>query len=299
MKSTINNLVTEQRNSKTVNIDQKSAIEIVSLINAEDRGVAEAIQAIVPDIAKAADLITEALKSGGRLFFIGAGTSGRLGILEASECPPTFGISHDTVQAIMAGGNEAIHKAVEGAEDDAEMGAEDVGKYGIGPQDVLIGICASGRTPYVIGAIKRAGEIGAKVIGLSNNPNSVMREFVLIMLEAVVGPEVVTGSTRMKAGSAQKMVLNMLTTTTFIQLGKVYDNLMVDMTPTNEKLVTRAKRLIQLATGAADAIVDQTFISSEGHVKTAIVMILARVDRERATLLLEQSNGYIRKALGQ
>jgi N-acetylmuramic acid 6-phosphate etherase len=299
MKSTINNLVTEQRNSKTVNIDQKSAIEIISLINAEDRGVAEAIQAIVPDIAKAADLITEALKSGGRLFFIGAGTSGRLGILEASECPPTFGISHDTVQAIMAGGNEAIHKAVEGTEDDAEMGAEDVGKYGIGPQDVLIGICASGRTPYVIGAIKRAGEIGAKVIGLSNNPNSVMREFVLIMLEAVVGPEVVTGSTRMKAGSAQKMVLNMLTTTTFIQLGKVYDNLMVDMTPTNEKLVTRAKRLIQLATGAADALVDQTFISSEGHVKTAIVMILARVDRERAILLLEQSNGYIRKALGQ
>jgi N-acetylmuramic acid 6-phosphate etherase len=299
MKSTINNLVTEQRNSKTVNIDQKSTIEIVSLINAEDRSVAEAIQAIVPDIAKAADLITAAMKSGGRLFFIGAGTSGRLGILEASECPPTFGISHDIVQAIMAGGNEAIHKAVEGAEDDAEMGAEDVGKFGIGPQDVLIGISASGRTPYVIGAIKRAGEIGAKVIGLSNNPNSVMREFVQIMLEAVVGPEVVTGSTRMKAGSAQKMVLNMLTTTTFIQLGKVYDNLMVDMTPTNEKLETRAKRLIQLATGAADSHVDQTFISSEGHVKTAIVMILARVDRERATLLLEQSNGYIRKALGQ
>lgn len=211
--------------------------------------------------------------------------------------PPTFGISPEFVQAIMAGGYGAVHKAVEGAEDNEQMGAADIDRSGLRPQDVLVGICASGRTPYVIGGMKRARQLGAKAIGLANNPNSPMREHASIMLEAVAGPEVITGSTRMKAGTAQKMVLNMLTTTCFIQLGKVYDNLMVDLQPTNEKLVTRAKRLIRLATGADDEVVDRTFDSAEGQVKTAIVMIMAGVDRERASALLEQSGGYIRKAL--
>jgi len=225
------------------------------------------------------------------LFYFGAGTSGRLGILDASECPPTFGTPPDLVQGVIAGGDRAIREAVEGAEDNEALGASDVDRRGVTAGDVVCGIAASGRTPYVLGAMRRAREVGASVIGICNNERTPMRAIAGITIEAVAGPEVILGSTRMKAGTAQKLILNMLTTASMIRLGKVYDNLMVDLQPSNGKLVHRAKRMIRMATGADDTQVEAAYTAAGGHVKTAIVILLAGVNAERAKRLLEEAGG--------
>jgi N-acetylmuramic acid 6-phosphate etherase len=297
MNNLLNELTTEQVNSRTRNIDRLSTEEIVRLINEEDRQIADKIQELTPVIAKAADHIINSFRRGGRLLYIGAGTSGRLGILDASECPPTYGTDPSMVQGIIAGGDKAIKDPVEGAEDSPAAGAADIDAANVGPADTVVGIAASGRTPYVLGAMKRARELGAKVIGLCNNYGTPMHEQADLLIEAVVGPEVVLGSTRMKAGTAQKLILNMLTTTSMIRMGKVYDNLMVDLNPSNGKLIHRAKRIIGLATDASEAAIEQAYEQAEGHVKTAIVMLLASVDRQTADRLLEQTNGFVREAV--
>jgi len=297
MDHTIKKLTTEQRNENTRHIDQKSTVEILQLINSEDSKIPAVIASSLSEIAQATDAIVAGFKQGGRLLYFGAGTSGRLGILDASECPPTYGTDPELVQGIIAGGKEAIQRAVEGAEDNEELGISDINQLQVGSSDVVVGIAASGRTPYVLGAMQRAKELGATVVGIANNADSPMKEIASIMIEAVVGPEVVLGSTRMKSGTAQKMILNMLTTASMIKSGKVYDNLMVDLLPSNHKLVIRAKRLIEIATGADENVVEKAYEESRGHVKTAIVMILADVSSEEATELLEASSGFVRDAI--
>ncbi|WP_409343876.1 N-acetylmuramic acid 6-phosphate etherase [Paenibacillus sp. MBLB4367] len=297
MYNLLDELTTEQVNPRSRNIDRLSTEEIIRLINEEDRQIAVKIQELAPEIAKAADFILQSFQKGGRLLYIGAGTSGRLGILDASECPPTYGTDPSMVQGVIAGGDRAIKDPVEGAEDNPKEGAGDIDALGVGPDDTVVGIAASGRTPYVIGAMKRARELGATVIGLCNNSGTPMRDCADHMIEAVVGPEVVLGSTRMKAGTAQKLILNMLTTTAMIRMGKVYDNLMVDLNPSNAKLVHRAKRIIGLATDATDTAIEEAYQQADGHVKTAIVMLLANVDRHNADKLLTRSNGFVREAV--
>lgn len=297
MSNLLNELTTEQANERTKEIDRLPTEDIVKLINQEDRLIAEALRQLTPQIAAAADLIIQSFRSGGRLLYVGAGTSGRLGILDASECPPTFGTDPSLVVGIIAGGFAAVKTAVEGAEDNVELGASDMDEHGVGPNDTVVGIAASGRTPYVLGAMKRAKALGASVVGLCNNHHTPMVDIADLMIEAVVGPEVILGSTRMKAGTAQKLVLNTLTTTAMIRIGKVYGNLMVDLQPSNEKLVYRAKRIIGMATQAPQDKIDEAYRLSNGHVKTAIVMILAGVDKDGAAELLEKSGGFVRGAV--
>ncbi|MGF9913621.1 N-acetylmuramic acid 6-phosphate etherase [Paenibacillus ehimensis] len=297
MFNLLNELTTEQRNPNTTQIDRLSSEEIVRLIHAEDRLVTEAVGRILPQVAQAVDRIVAAFQRQGRLFYIGAGTSGRLGILDASECPPTYGTDPSMVQGIIAGGFQAVKDPVEGAEDSEELGAKDIDEHGVTDRDVVVGIAASGRTPYVLGAMKRAKEKQATVIGLCNNEHTPMTGIADLMLEAVAGPEVVLGSTRMKSGTAQKLILNMLTTASMIRIGKVYENLMVDVLPSNEKLVYRAKRIIGMATGAPEDVIHEAYTASGRHVKTAIVMILAKTDRDGARELLERSGGFVRQAV--
>ncbi|MFC4601793.1 N-acetylmuramic acid 6-phosphate etherase [Cohnella hongkongensis] len=297
MDDSLNLLTTEQRNPNTRRIDRQSSEQILRMINDEDRRIAEVVRGCIPQIAAATDLIVDAFRNGGRLFYFGAGTSGRLGILDASECPPTFGTDPSMVQGIIAGGPQAIKEAVEGAEDSADIGAGDVDAHGVTPRDVVVGIAASGRTPYVLGAMQRARDIGAKVVGLSNNAGSPMRLLADPMIEAVVGAEAILGSTRMKAGTAQKLILNMLTTASMIRIGKVYDNLMVDLQPSNAKLVHRSKRIIKMVTNVEDERVEKAFAESGGHVKTAIVMLMTGSDALRAKDLLEQAQGFVATAI--
>ncbi|MBO9605614.1 MAG: N-acetylmuramic acid 6-phosphate etherase [Paenibacillaceae bacterium] len=297
MNDIIDLLTTEQRNDHTLHIDAQSTEQIMRLINDEDRLVADIVQACIPQIAQAADLIIASFRRQGRLFYFGAGTSGRLGILDASECPPTFGTDPKMVQGVIAGGLQAIHEAVEGAEDSAALGAADVDNNGVTARDVVVGIAASGRTPYVLGAMERARALGASVVGVSNNAGTPMSGFADVMIEAVVGPEAIMGSTRMKAGTAQKLILNMLTTGSMIRMGKVYGNLMVDLQPSNEKLVIRSKRIAKLATGAADEAVEAALEAADGHVKTAIVMLLSGTGATEARELLQQSQGFVVKAV--
>lgn len=296
MKEGITHLTTEQVNEATAEIDRASTIRILQLMNAEDRIVPEAVGSAIPQIAAAIDRIVSCFRNQGRLIYFGAGTSGRLGILDASECPPTYGTPPELVQGVIAGGPEALLRSVEGAEDDQEQGRQDAEMH-VRPRDVVVGIAASGRTPYVLGAMQRARELGATVIGLCNNAGSPMTEWAHQMIEVIVGPEAIMGSTRLKAGTAQKLVLNMLTTASMIQLGKVYGNLMVDLQPSNDKLVQRSKRIIQLATGAPDEQIEAAFTAAGGHVKTAIVMILAAADYDRAQQLLNHSGGFVRQAV--
>ncbi|MCM3784594.1 N-acetylmuramic acid 6-phosphate etherase [Neobacillus mesonae] len=293
----LNRLITEQPNPKTENIDQLESIEIMTLINDEDQQIAQVIRPLIPDIAKVADRIVESFEQGGRLFYVGAGTSGRIGILDASECPPTYGTDPSLVQGLIAGGFEAVRTPVEGAEDSEQLGQEDIISHQIGPHDVVIGIAASGRTPYVIGAMKEARKQGAYVVGLCNNPHSAMKPHADCTIEAVTGPEVIMGSTRMKSGSAQKLILNMLTTTAMIRSGKVYRNLMIDLNPSNKKLIHRAKRIIELATGASEEQIDFAYSEADGHVKTAIVMIMTGSNVDEARKLLVSSKGFVRKAI--
>ena len=284
---------TEQRNEASGDIDSKSALEIVTIINNEDKKVPAAVSKILPEIAALVDDIVLAFKRGGRLFYIGAGTSGRLGVLDASECPPTYGVEPEMVQGLIAGGREALTKSIESAEDRAEEGVRELKALGFNDRDVLVGITASGQAPYVLGALEYARGIGAVTGAISCNANSKTFEYAAHRLYVDVGPEVVTGSTRMKSGTAQKLVLNMLSTASMIRLGKVYKNLMVDLKPVNHKLILRSIRLIRQVTGCSEEKAQSALEASKKQPKTAIVMVLLGVDREEAMRLLEKANGHI------
>ncbi|WP_241607392.1 N-acetylmuramic acid 6-phosphate etherase [Rosenbergiella australiborealis] len=297
MSINLHRLVTEGRNVASENIDQLSTEEMLKVINDEDKKVALAVEAILPQIAQAVEAITTAFANGGRLLYCGAGTSGRLGILDASECPPTFGTPPDQVIGVIAGGHKAILQAVENAEDNMDKGAEDLRTLGLGENDVLVGIAASGRTPYVLGALDWAKQSGAVTIALSCNPESEMASRADIALSVIVGPEVVTGSSRMKAGTAQKMVLNMLTTGAMIRSGKVFGNLMVDVEATNLKLIQRQRNIVIEATGCQPEQAQAALTACGGHCKTAIVMILAEISAEQAVARLAKYKGFIRAAL--
>lgn len=290
-------LTTEQVNDKTKIIDQLTTSEIVGLMNEEDKTVALAVEAILPDITASIDCIYETLKTGGRLFYVGAGTSGRLGVLDASECPPTFRTPPELVHAIIAGGNGAMFLAVEGAEDNEEQGGADLRDAGFTSRDVVVGIAASGRTPYVIGALKYARDLGAKAIALSCNEGARISQVADYKMEVVVGPEILTGSTRLKSATAHKMILNMITTTTMIKLGKVYQNLMVDLNASNEKLMERARHIIIQITGVSYEIADRTLEETNWEVKPAIVMIEAHVDFNQAKACIQEAEGSVRRAI--
>lgn len=293
----LDQLLTEQPNPATENIDSLSTEEMLRVMNDEDRRVAEAVDQELRHIALAVDAIVERLRAGGRLFYIGAGTSGRLGVLDASECAPTFNVPPDLVQGIIAGGESALSRATEASEDDPESGVRDLMERGFTGQDVLVGIAASGRTPYVLGAIRKARELGAVTIGISCTPDSSLSKDVSIPIEPLPGPEVIAGSTRLKAGTATKLVLNMLTTGTMIRLGYVYGNLMVNVQPKNEKLANRAHRIIQKAADVSEAEAKELLEAAGGVVKTAIVMGRLRINREAAELRLEQARGRVSEAL--
>ena len=290
-------IATEQRNPNTMNIDTLSTLDMVKLINREDHRVAEAVALVTDKIAAAVDVIAARLSTGGRLIYCGAGTSGRLGILDAVECPPTYSTDPETVQALMAGGYGAIFKAVEGAEDSKELGKTDMQGIGFSGKDVLVGIAASGRTPYVLGCMEYAKELGAPTVAVTCCPGSTLDRFADIGIAPAPGPEVVTGSTRMKSGTAQKMVLNMLSTGAMIKLGKVYGNLMVDVKPSNEKLVRRCVTIVCSATDCTEEEAVDALEQCGYHPKTAIVMILRSVDAETADRLLEAAGGRIAKVL--
>jgi len=290
-------LLTESRNPNTLTIDQESSLEIVTLINQEDHKVPLAIQAILPEIAIAVDCIVSVLQSGGRLFYLGAGTSGRIGILDASECPPTYGTNPELVQGIIAGGPQAILRAVEGAEDSPLLAKEDLQNKQLTSSDILVGIAASGRTPYVLGGLQYAKSLGCKTISLTCTPSSQMGTIADLSLAVLTGPEVIMGSTRMKAGSAQKMILNMLTTATMIRLGKVYSNLMVDVQATNHKLEERAKLIVSLATGIDLNQASIALTRAKGSAKLAIILLLTGASPEEGCQLLEESKGFIPNSL--
>jgi N-acetylmuramic acid 6-phosphate etherase len=289
--------ITEQANPQTADIDARSMDEVVALINDEDARVAPAVRRERGPIAQAAAAIVKSLQKGGRLYYFGAGTSGRLGVLDASEMPPTYGVPPDLVQAYIAGGDRALRTAVEGAEDDAQAGAQAVAEAGVSQGDVVIGIAASGTTPWVLAAIAEARQRGAITVGLTCAPGSPLTRAVDIPIVPVVGPEVISGSSRMKAGTAQKMVLNTLSTATMIGLGKVYGNLMVDVQPTNAKLRRRAVRILQQA-AQVDAQAAQRALDETGYeVKTALVMLLAKVDAREARTRLAAAGGLVRRAI--
>ena len=290
-------IATEQRNPNTMNIDTLSTLDMVKLINREDHRVAESVALVTDKIAEAVDVIAARLSTGGRLIYCGAGTSGRLGILDAVECPPTYSTDPETVQALMAGGYGAIFKAVEGAEDSKELGKTDMQGIGFSGKDVLVGIAASGRTPYVLGCMEYAKELGAPTVAVTCCPGSILDSFADIGIAPAPGPEVVTGSTRMKSGTAQKMVLNMLSTGAMIKLGKVYGNLMVDVKPSNEKLVRRCVTIVCSATDCMEEEAVDALERCGYHPKTAIVMLLRGVDAETADRLLEAAGGRIAKVL--
>lgn len=290
-------LTTESRNQNTLDIDQVSTLEMVKKINDEDKKVAIAVEKELPQIAKAIDSIVRRMKKGGRLIYIGAGTSGRLGILDASECPPTYGVSEELVQGIIAGGQEAIFRAKEGAEDSKELAIIDLKDKNINENDTIVGLAASGRTPYVIGGLEYANEIGALTVSVTCNKDSGVAKVSQISIAPVVGPEAVTGSTRLKSGTAQKLVLNMLSTGTMIKMGKVYGNLMVDVKATNEKLVERSKKIVCEATGVSIQESEEVLKETDFDVKLAIFMILSNLEKEVAKEKLENSNGYIKEAL--
>lgn len=293
----IENLITETRNPSSFDIDAKTTREILHLINTEDRQIPFAVAQELHYIEQAVDLIGECFKKGGRLFYVGAGSSGRLGVLDASECPPTFGTDPEMIQGFIAGGYKALVRSQEGAEDDAEAGAQQLQDAGLNAMDVVFGIAASRRTPYVLGALNHARETGAKTIYLTCNPRSDLTVSVDVAICPVVGPEVIMGSTRMKAGTATKLVLNMITTTVMIKLGKVYGNMMVDLRMTSEKLAERSKRTVMLATGLDYEQAAQLLEQAHGHVKTALVMALAGVPAEEARRRLQEAAGFIRKAI--
>lgn len=290
-------LASEARNPDTLDIDLLSSEEILKKINTADREVPEAVYRELPHIARAVDAIAEAFKAGARLIYMGAGTSGRLGILDAVECPPTYGVSEDMVVALIAGGEEAVYRAQEGAEDSFTLGAEDLRGIELSKNDVVVGIAASGRTPYVIGGLRYARELGCTTVALSCNKAAAIAAEAEIAILPEVGPEILTGSTRMKAGTAQKLVLNMLTTASMIRIGKSFYNLMVDVKATNEKLVSRTRRIVMEATGVELEEADRVLHSCEHNAKLAIMMILSGLERAPAEAALSTANGFLRRAI--
>lgn len=293
----IRHLTTEQINSNTTALDQLSTLEIIQAINEEDQKVALTVKEQASNIADAVELIVEAFNNGGRLIYIGAGTSGRLGVLDASECLPTFGIEPGVVIGLIAGGDYALRHAIEGSEDNGEAAISDLSNINFNDKDVLVGIAASGRTPYVIAGLNYANDKGANTVSIACNQNSEISKYATVSIEAVVGPEALSGSTRMKAGTAQKMILNMLTTTSMIKLGKSYQNLMVDMVPTNEKLKQRAINLLTEATNLSEKDAHETLIKTDWQLKTAIVMVKRNCPLEEAIDALNQTAGFVGKAI--
>ena len=294
---TLSTLITEQRNPNSMHVDSLSALDIVQLMNEEDKQVPLAIEKCLPQIAQAVECIVAAFQQGGRLVYIGAGTSGRLGVLDASECPPTFGVSPEMVKGIIAGGERALRHPIEGAEDSKAQAVVDLQTIQFSSKDVLVGIAASGRTPYVIGALEYAKSLGSVTVSIASNPNSAMANIVDIAIDTVVGPEVLTGSSRLKSGTAQKLVLNMLTTASMILMGKCYQNLMVDVQASNEKLKARAIRIVMQATDCDKALAEEILKQADQNAKLAIMMILSGLDRAQAEALLEKHQGKLQLAL--
>ncbi|MEV5874163.1 N-acetylmuramic acid 6-phosphate etherase [Streptomyces sp. NPDC052101] len=299
LRTQLASLTTEAFRPELAGIDRLPTLDIARLMNGEDAGVPTAVAAQLPRIAAAIDAIAERMEKGGRLIYAGAGTAGRLGVLDASECPPTFNTDPGQVVGLIAGGPTAMVTSVEGAEDSGELARQDLDGLEIAPADTVVGISASGRTPYAIGAVEHARALGALTVGLSCNAHSALAAAAEHGIEVVVGPELITGSTRLKAGTAQKLVLNMLSTITMIRLGKTYGNLMVDVRASNDKLRARSRRIVALATGASDEEIEKALTESGGEVKNAILCLLADVEGPTATRLLEESGGHLRAALAQ
>nr|WP_024965409.1 N-acetylmuramic acid 6-phosphate etherase [Pantoea sp. IMH] len=293
----LGSLISETRNKDTLDLDSLSTLEMVTKFNEQDATVAEAVRMTLPAVAKAVDAAALSLSQGGRLIYMGAGTSGRLGVLDASECPPTFGVPHGLVVGIIAGGPGALLKAVEGAEDDEDLGVSDLQALKLTSRDMVVGLAASGRTPYVIGALRFARQTGCRTAAISCNPDSPVAHEAEIAISPVVGPEALTGSTRLKSGTAQKLVLNMISTGAMVKIGKVYQNLMVDMQATNVKLVDRACRMVCQATGCAAEEAEAALSQTDYAVKPAILMILSGITAPQAQSRLEKHNGFLRAAL--
>ncbi|MBY6257373.1 N-acetylmuramic acid 6-phosphate etherase [Phytobacter diazotrophicus] len=290
-------LVSETRNPETMDLDALTTIELVNRFNQQDTLVAQAVKATLPEVARAVDAAALALKAGGRIIYMGAGTSGRLGVLDASECPPTFGVPHGLVVGLIAGGPGALLKAVEGAEDNAQLGEDDLKALSLNAADLVVGLAASGRTPYVIGGLKYANVVGCTTVAVSCNPDSPIAHEADIAISPVVGPEALTGSTRLKSGTAQKLVLNMISTGAMVKFGKVYQNLMVDMKATNIKLVDRACRMVVEATGVTRDVAESVLKQTDFDVKPAILMVLTGLDAPAARAKLTAHQGFLRAAL--
>ncbi|MCD8574031.1 MAG: N-acetylmuramic acid 6-phosphate etherase [Erysipelotrichaceae bacterium] len=295
----LHKLTTEQRNPRSMNLDQMTPLDIITLMNQEDYHVIKAIEKELPKIAQVIEWSTHSLQHQGRIIYLGAGTSGRLGLLDAAECPPTFGVDHNTVVGLLAGGEQAFVKAIEGAEDSSTLAQEEMQAIHVNEKDIVIGIAASGRTPYVIHGLRYAKSLGCKTVSIANNADSEMAKEVDLAIELVCGPEVLTGSTRLKAGTSQKLVLNMISTASMVGLGKVYQNLMVDVMPTNQKLITRAENIIMSATNCTQEEAKTTLALAHGKVKVAITMILMQCDESQALSMLEQAQGHIRACVKQ
>ncbi|WP_150538625.1 N-acetylmuramic acid 6-phosphate etherase [Actinobacillus vicugnae] len=295
----LSQMITEQRNPNSSNIDQLSALELVQVINNEDKKVPLAVEKCLPQIAQAVEKIVQAFQKDGRLVYVGAGTSGRLGVLDASECPPTYGVAPEMVVGIIAGGERALRHPIEGAEDNREQGKADLQAVNFNQKDVLVGIAASGRTPYVIGALDYAKSLGATTVSIASNPASAMAKIADIAIDTVVGAEVLTGSSRMKSGTAQKLVLNMLTTASMVMIGKCYSNLMVDVQASNEKLKARAVKIVMEACECDKTTAEDALKIAENNVKLAIMMILSGSDKTTAEQLLTTHQGKLRQALAR
>ena len=293
----LSHMTTEKRNPATMELDQMTALEIATAMNQEDRKVPLAIEAALPQIAQTIEAVEKAFRQGGRLFYIGAGTSGRLGVLDASECPPTFGVDPGMVVGLIAGGDKALRFPIEGAEDDRELCVKDLKEHDFCAKDVLVGIAASGRTPYVLGGLEYAKSLGCTTAAIACNVGSAVGKAADIAIEAEVGPEVLTGSTRLKSGTAQKLIVNMISTGAMVRMGKAYQNLMVDVVQSNEKLQVRAENIVMEATGVEREKARETIDAAGGSVKTAITMILASCGREEALALLEKAGGRVREAI--
>lgn len=295
--SAISQLISEGRNPETMDIDLLPSLDIVKRLNRQDSQVPAAVKEVLPQVAQAVDKITQAFRNDARLIYLGAGTSGRLGVLDAAECPPTFGVSDQMVIGLIAGGKEAMFQAQEGAEDSPELGQADLQQLNLTAQDVVVGIAASGRTPYVIGGLEYANDIGTTTVAVSCNPDSPIAEIAAIAISPVVGPEALTGSTRLKSGTAQKLILNMLSTASMIRLGKSYQNLMVDVKATNKKLHARAIRIVMQATECEAREAERVLKETNNNVKLAILMLLSGMDKETARHQLDKQKGFLRKVV--
>ncbi|MGB3724656.1 MAG: N-acetylmuramic acid 6-phosphate etherase [Glaciecola sp.] len=298
MLQELRGMTSESRNPNTMQIDTLSTLDMLSVINAEDKKVASSVEAALPSITQAVDFAVNSIKSGGRLIYIGAGTSGRLGVLDAVECRPTFSVPDTMVIGIIAGGSKALTHAVEGAEDSAQQGADDLVAHHLQAQDTVVGIAASGRTPYVIGALEYADNLGCNTVSVACNPNAPILSIAKAGICANVGPECITGSTRMKSGTAQKLILNMLSTATMIKLGKVYENLMVDVNASNQKLHARAIRIVMQATQCQHLEAQQALLNANNNAKLAILMLLTNTNSEKASSMLSEHHGHLRNAMG-